>query len=208
MAEERPEGNMKRCWSTLGGAGLSRRRMEIPVGPGTQSLKWLGLVAASATRCSLSTRRRGDDHYVKQPDEGQGFFLPEDMIGPGGSSSRHVIIRDVIREGEYTDRPPNAVELDEINAPKQTPWQVAAFECGAAGARRRRGIESREAIAARGVDQGRGRRADRGRREVPKGLRGVGVSVETARAAARDGLSRRRGGAPRGPGGLDACVWT
>ena len=39
-------------------------------------------------------------------------------------------------------------ELDEINAPKQTPWQVAAFECGAAGARRRRGIESREAIAA------------------------------------------------------------
>ena len=45
MAEERPEGNMK-VYVDVGGAGLNRRRMEIPVGPGTQSLKWLGLVAA------------------------------------------------------------------------------------------------------------------------------------------------------------------
>ena len=38
MAEKLPEGNMK-VLVDVGGAGLSRRRMEIPVGPGTQSLK-------------------------------------------------------------------------------------------------------------------------------------------------------------------------
>ena len=149
MAEERPEGNMK-VLVDVGGAGLSRRRMEIPVGPGTQSLKWLGLVAAQ--RHALLAKHTKTGRRSKQgaqPDEGQGFFLPEDMIGPGGRLAPTSIIRDVIQEGEIIQVDlQTTVELDEINAPKQTPWQVAAFECGAAGARRRRGIESREAIAA------------------------------------------------------------
>ena len=149
MAEERPEGNMK-VYVDVGGAGLSRRRMEIPVGPGTQSLKWLGLVAAQ--RHALLAKHTKTGRRSKQgaqPDEGQGFFLPEDMVGPGGRLAPSAIIRDVIREGEIIQIDlQTSVELDEINAPKQTPWQVAAFECGAAGARRRRGIESREAIAA------------------------------------------------------------
>ena len=148
MAEERPEGNMK-VLVDVGGAGLSRRRMEIPVGPGTQSLKWLGLVAAQRHALLAKHTKTGRRSYVKQPDEGQGFFLPEDMIGPGGRLAPSAIIRDVIQEGEIIQIDlQTSVELDEINAPKQTPWQVAAFECGAAGARRRRGIESREAIAA------------------------------------------------------------
>ncbi|CAH0374674.1 unnamed protein product [Pelagomonas calceolata] len=149
MAEKLPEGNMK-VLVDVGGAGLSRRRMEIPVGPGTQSLKWLGLVAAQ--RHALLAKHTKTGRRSKQgaqPDEGQGFFLPEDMIGPGGRLAPTSIIRDVIREGDVIQVDlQTSVELDEINAPVQTPWQVAAFECGAAGAQRRRGIESREAIAA------------------------------------------------------------
>ena len=74
MAEERPEGNMK-VLVDVGGAGLSRRRMEIPVGPGTQSLKWLGLVAAQ--RHALLAKHTKTGRRSKQgaqPDEGQGFF--------------------------------------------------------------------------------------------------------------------------------------
>ena len=123
--------------------------MEIPVGPGTQSLKWLGLVAAQRHALLAKHTKTGRRSFVKQPDEGQGFFLPEDMVGPGGRLAPSSIIRDVIQEGEIIQIDlQTTVELDEINAPKQTPWQVAAFECGAASARRRRGIESREAIAA------------------------------------------------------------
>ena len=148
MAEERPEGNMK-VYVDVGGAGLSRRRMEIPVGPGTQSLKWLGLVAAQRHALLAKHTKINRRSRAAQPDEGQGFFLPEDMIVNGERIAPSAIIRDVIREGDMiTVDLQTSVELDEINAPIQTPWQVAAFECGAAGARRRRGIESREAIAA------------------------------------------------------------
>ena len=81
MAEERPEGNMK-VYVDVGGAGLNRRRMEIPVGPGTQTLKWLGLVAAQRHALLAKHTKTGRRSYVKQPDEGQGFFYLRTWSGP------------------------------------------------------------------------------------------------------------------------------
>ena len=110
--------------------------MEIPVGPGTQTLKWLGLVAAQ--RHALLAKHTKTGRRSKQgaqPDEGQGFFLPEDMIGPGGRLAPSAIIRDVIQEGEIIQVDlQTSVELDEINAPKQTPTYTFMFPSGRSSA--------------------------------------------------------------------------
>ena len=121
MAEERPAGNMK-VYVDVGGAGLNRRRMEIPVGPGTQSLKWLGLVAAQRHALLAKHTKINRRSRAAQPDEGQGFFLPEDMIVNGERLAPSAIIRDVIGAGDViTVDLQTSVELDEINAPIQTP---------------------------------------------------------------------------------------
>lgn len=144
--EERPVGNMK-VQVEVGGRGLRTRTMEIPVGPGTQTMKWLGCVASQ--RHALLAKPRGRMKMREKETAPEGFFLPEDIVGPNGRLGPGALIKDVIREGEVIRIDlQTEIKLDEINAPKQTPWQVAAFECGPAGARRRRGIESRHAIEA------------------------------------------------------------
>ena len=75
----------------VGGAGLSRRRMEIPVGPGTQSLKWLGLVAAQRHALLAKHTKINRRSRARSPMRARAF-LPEDMVGPGGRLTPSSII--------------------------------------------------------------------------------------------------------------------
>ena len=199
----------------VSGEGQKTMNIMVPCGPGTQTLKWLALVASqrhelAPTRARtapskmprrnvLTPRRRfgvgptgrsprrrrgriaapprGDVPALRRnfeaggpgaqakpngrtrtredhADRRQGFFLPADVSGADGSLAPDLIIRDVVADGgTLSVKLMTKVEVDDIGAPIQTPWQLQAFTNGSEASRRRAaGIASRAAIARHEAD--------------------------------------------------------
>jgi hypothetical protein len=119
---------------------------SLSVGDGSQSLKWLSMVASQqyALRkpAGRSRAREGRD------DKGSpGFYIPESMSSSKGQAfdNPNLKISDVFQDGATCCIALSTVlEVDEIGAPVLTQWQSKAFFNGEAGKMRALGGAERE----------------------------------------------------------------
>ncbi|KAJ1450186.1 hypothetical protein M885DRAFT_621865 [Pelagophyceae sp. CCMP2097] len=122
-------------------------KLSVPCGDGGQTMKWLALVASQ--RYSLAVAGKGHGRARSDRDDKNGFFLPKDVLGQDGSLMPDALIKDVLRDGEEcVVELQKVVEVDQVGAPVQSNWQMAAFSTSSeTSSRRARGTASREEIS-------------------------------------------------------------